>query len=238
VALTLPAPDEKAAVVRAMFDRIAPRYERLNTLLTFGLDRGWRRATIAAAGIGPGSLVVDLACGTGDLAALAARAGAHVLGIDFARAMLARARGRGAALVQADAGALPLRDGRVDAVTCGFALRNVTCIPQVLAEAARVLRPGGRLVLLEVAEPRGALLRWGHRLYFHRIVPLLGAMLADREAYAYLPASTAYLPDPATLRAQLEAAGFATPQRRLLGGGSVQLVTAERDARAAAGRAA
>jgi demethylmenaquinone methyltransferase/2-methoxy-6-polyprenyl-1,4-benzoquinol methylase len=233
VALTLPAPGEKAAVVRAMFDRIAPRYQQLNTLLTFGLDRRWRRSAIAAAGIVPGCLVVDLACGTGDLAALAARRGGRVLGIDFARAMLAQARGRGAILVQADAGALPLRDGHADAVTCGFALRNVTSIAQVLAEAARVLRPGGRLVLLEIAEPGSALLRWGHRLYFHRIVPLLGALLADREAYAYLPASTAYLPDPIALCAQLDAAGFATPRRRLLGGGSVQLVTAERDGRAA-----
>jgi demethylmenaquinone methyltransferase/2-methoxy-6-polyprenyl-1,4-benzoquinol methylase len=228
VALTLPPPGEKAAMVRAMFDRIAPRYERLNTLLTFGLDRGWRRAAIAAAGIGPGSLVIDLACGTGDLAALAARAGARVVGVDFARAMLAHARGRGAVLVQADAAALPLRDARADAVTCGFALRNVSSIPQVLAEAARVLRPGGRLALLEVAEPRRAMLRWGHRLYFHRIVPLLGGLLADRRAYAYLPASTAYLPDPGALRAQLDAAGFAAPHRRLLGGGSVQLLTAER----------
>jgi demethylmenaquinone methyltransferase / 2-methoxy-6-polyprenyl-1,4-benzoquinol methylase len=238
VALTLPPPGEKAATVRAMFDRIAPRYERLNTLLTFGLDRGWRQAAIVATGITPGSLVVDLACGTGDLAALAARAGARVVGIDFARSMLARAHGRGASLVQADASALPLRDGRADAVTCGFALRNVSSIPQVLAEAARVLRRGGRLALLEVAEPRRAVLRWGHHLYFHRVVPLLGALLADRQAYAYLPASTAYLPDFAVLSAQLEAAGFALPRRRLLGGGSVQLVTAERGPRADTGRAA
>jgi demethylmenaquinone methyltransferase / 2-methoxy-6-polyprenyl-1,4-benzoquinol methylase len=238
VALILPAAGEKAAVVRAMFERIAPRYELLNTLLTFGLDRSWRRATIAAARVGPGSLVVDVACGTGDLAALAARAGARVLGIDCARAMLVRARGRGGELVQADAAALPLRPGIADAVTCGFALRNVMAIPQVLAEAARVLQPGGRLVLLEVATPRGALLRWGHRLYFHRVVPLVGAALADRQAYAYLPASTAYLPDPATLEAQLGAAGFAAVRRRLLGAGSVQLVTAERAAHTTEGRAA
>ena len=238
MAVSLPAPAEKAATVRAMFDRIAPRYERLNRLLTFGLDRGWRRAAIAAAAIGPGDLVVDLACGTGDLAALAARAGARVLGVDFAHAMLARAAGRGAELIEADAGALPLPAARVDVVLCGFALRNVTSIPLALAEAARVLRAGGRLVLLEVAEPDGRVLRWGHRLYFHRLVPLLGALLADRAAYAYLPASAAYLPDPATLRAHLAAAGFTAPRRRLLGGGSVQLITARRDDRAATGRAA
>src|SRR5262249_55226664 len=102
VALTLPDPATKAAAVRSMFDRIAPPYERLNTTLTFGLDRGWRRAAIAAAGVGPGDLVVDVACGTGGLAALATAAGARVIGIDVARAMLVRARGRAAALVLAD----------------------------------------------------------------------------------------------------------------------------------------
>jgi demethylmenaquinone methyltransferase/2-methoxy-6-polyprenyl-1,4-benzoquinol methylase len=236
VALTLPAPGDKAAMVRAMFDRIAPHYDRLNRLLTFGLDRGWRRAAVAASGAGPGRLVIDVACGTGDLAALAARAGARVLAVDFAPAMLRRARGRGAALTRADALALPVCDGVADAVTCGFALRNVTAIPDLLAEAARVLRPGGRLVLLEVAEPRGMLLRWGHRAYFHRLVPLLGGLLADREAYAYLPASAAYLPGPARLREQLEAGGFTGARRRLLGGGSVQLVTAERTGAALAER--
>jgi demethylmenaquinone methyltransferase/2-methoxy-6-polyprenyl-1,4-benzoquinol methylase len=131
-----------------------------------------------------------------------------------------------------------LRDGQADAVTCGFALRNVSSIPQVLGEAARVLRPGGRLALLEVAEPCRAALRWGHHLYFRHLVPLIGALLADRQAYAYLPASTAYLPDPVALSAQLDAAGFPTSRRTLLGGGSVQLVTAERGPRAATGRAA
>jgi len=228
VALTLPAPGDKAAVVRAMFDRIAPRYDRLNRLLTFGLDRGWRRAAIEASGAGPGRLLVDVACGTGDLAALAARTGARVVAVDFAPAMLRRARGRGAVLARADALALPVRDGAADAVTCGFALRNVTAIPDLLAEAARVLRSGGRLVLLEVAEPRGGLLGWGHRAYFHRLVPLLGGLLADREAYAYLPASTAYLPAPELLREHLEATGFRGIRRRLFAAGGIQLVTAVR----------
>jgi len=157
--------------VRAMFDRIAPRYQRLNTVLTFGLDRGWRRAAIAAAQLHAGDLVVDVACGTGDLAALAAAVGARAIGVDFAPAMLARACGRGAALVRGDAAALPLRPACADAVTCGFALRNVVEIAAVLAEAARVLRPGGRLVLLEIAAPRRAARRWLHRAYFHRLVP-------------------------------------------------------------------
>src|SRR5262245_55796812 len=215
-----------------MFDRIAPHYERLNTILTFGLDRGWRRAAIAAAGVRPGDLVVDVACGTGGLAALATAAGALVIGIDVAPAMLVRARGRASALVLADAGAVPVRAGVADAVTCGFALRNVVAIPPLLAEAARVLRPRGRLVLLEVAVPPGALRKWGHRLYFHHLVPLLGAVLADRQAYAYLPASMAYLPPDHVLRRLIEAAGFTGVCRHLLGGGSVQLVAASRGARA------
>jgi demethylmenaquinone methyltransferase / 2-methoxy-6-polyprenyl-1,4-benzoquinol methylase len=226
VAVALPHPAEKAALVRAMFDRIAPRYQRLNSVLTFGLDRGWRRAAIAAAGLHAGDLVVDVACGTGDLAALAAAAGARAVGVDFAPAMLARARGRGAALVRADAVALPLRPACADAVTCGFALRNVVEIRTVLAEAARVLRPGGRLVLLEIAAPRAAALRWVHRAYFHRLVPFVGGLLAERAAYAYLPASEVYLPDETTLRSLIESAGFVDVERLLLGAGAVQLVTA------------
>ncbi len=232
MAVTLPPAGEKAAAVQAMFDRIAPRYQRLNSLLTFGLDRAWRRAAVAAAAVRPGAIVVDVACGTGDLAALAAAAGARVVGIDSAAGMLARARGRGAALVRADAAALPLGRASADAVTCGFALRNVVDLPRVLAEAARVLRPAGRLVLLEVAEPSGTLLRWGHRLYFQRLVPLLGALLADRQAYAYLPASTAYLPASDAWPGLLAAAGFTDVRRRLLGAGSVQLLSATRKAHA------
>lgn len=226
MALALPHPAEKAAHVRAMFDRIASRYQRLNTVLTFGLDRGWRRAAITAARLHAGDLVVDVACGTGDLAALAAAAGARVVGVDFAPGMLARARGRGAALVRGDAAALPFRPACADAVTCGFALRNVVAIDAVLAEAARVLRPGGRLVLLEIAAPRGAALRWLHRAYFHGLVPFVGGLLAERAAYAYLPASESYLPDEAMLRTLIESAGFVDVERLLLGAGAVQLVTA------------
>ena len=227
----LPDPDSKAAVVRAMFDRIAPRYDRMNRVLTFRLDQRWRREAIAAARLGPGQLAVDVACGTGDLCELAAATGARVLGVDFAGRMLAGAQRRGvpAALGRADATALPLPAARADAITCGFALRNFTAIPPMLAEAARVLRPGGRLVLLEVSEPEHRLLRWGHRLYFHRVVPLVGALLADRRAYAYLPRSASYLPPPETLGAMIAAAGFRDVRRRALGAGAVQLVTAVRE---------
>lgn len=228
--MTLPAAAEKRAVVEAMFDRIAPRYDLMNRLMTFGVDRAWRRRTIAALALEPGARVLDLACGSGDLAAEAERAGARVVGIDCSAGMLRRARARGLAcgLVRGDALALPLADGSVDAVVSGFALRNFVDVPGALAESARVLRAGGRLALLEVDRPAGALVRFGHGLYFRRIVPLLGALLSDRAAYAYLPASTVYLPDEATLTALLDAAGFTRVRKHRFLAGAAQLVTAER----------
>jgi demethylmenaquinone methyltransferase / 2-methoxy-6-polyprenyl-1,4-benzoquinol methylase len=236
MALALPDAGDKAAVVRAMFDRIAPRYDRLNSVLTLRLDRGWRRATLAAAEVAPGDRVVDVACGTGDLVELAARRGARVVGVDFAPGMLAVARRRGmrACLVRGDALALPLPDASADAITCAFALRNFVAIPPFLAEAARVLRAGGRLALLEVATPHGRLRRAAHHAYFHRAVPWLGSLLAERAAYEYLPASTAYLPEPEVLRRALADAGFADVARRVLGFGAVQLLVARRRSRAGA----
>ena len=234
MAVALPSPDEKAAVVRAMFDRIAPRYDRLNGLMTWGLHRRWRRAAVRAVALAPGDLVIDVACGTGDLAALAAAAGARVIGVDFAPGMLREARDHRspALLLAADAGALPVRRGVAQAVTCGFALRNFVAVAPVLAEAARVLAPRGRLVLLEVATPRHVVLRWAHHLYFHRFVPVLGRLFAERDAYAYLPRSTAYLPGPVALRRLLEDAGFVAVRVRRLAAGAIQVVTAERGAAA------
>lgn len=230
MALTLPDPADKAAAVEAMFDRIAPRYDLMNRLLTLRLDQRWRRLAIRLLGVGPGDLVLDLGCGTGDMCAVARAAGARVVGLDVAAGMLSVARRRQAdlPLLRADAGRLPLRDGCASAVTSAFALRNFTSIPAVLAEAARVLRPGGRLTLIEVDEPRQPLLRWGHALYFRRAVPLLGALLADRAAYAYLPASTSYLPPEPALLGLIAAAGFAAVRKRRLGAGAAQLLLAER----------
>lgn len=227
---TLPSEADKAAVVRAMFDRIAPRYDLLNRLISLRLDRRWRELTIRTVAISAQDTVVDLACGTGDLSDLAARAGARVVGVDFSANMLTEARRRriSAAFVQADANILPVPTGWATAVISGFALRNFVSIPTVLTEAARVLSAGGRLALLEVDTPSHRLLRWGHELYFTRIVPVLGALFSDASAYAYLPRSVSYLPESSVLRSMIETAGFQQVVKRSLSGGVAQLVTAVR----------
>lgn len=226
----LPPEAEKAVRVRTMFDGIAARYDTLNRWLSLRLDQGWRRRTIREIGIGPGDVVLDLACGTGDLSALARAAGARAVGVDFARNMLrvAASRGVGAGLTQADATMLPIRSGSVSVVVCGFALRNFVSIPEVLYETARVLAPGGRLGLLEVDTPRGVMLKWGHAIYFRHLVPLLGGMVSDGRAYRYLPESVAYLPDEAALLDIVRAAGFARVTKHRLSLGVAQLVTGVR----------
>ncbi|MGH9091490.1 MAG: ubiquinone/menaquinone biosynthesis methyltransferase, partial [Acidimicrobiales bacterium] len=222
----LPTGDEKTARVRAMFDTIAPRYDLVNRLMTFGLDRGWRRTAVDALGLPPGSAVLDLACGTGDLASLARRHGYRTVGVDLSLGMLAA--GHAGAAAQGDAAKLPLATGALDGVVCGYALRNVTDLAGSLAEAARVLRPGGRVAVLEVAAPPPGPLLAGYHLWFEHAVPALGGLLSDADAYHYLPRSTAYLPDWPALRRLFAAAGFATVGRRLLAGGLSQLVTATR----------
>jgi demethylmenaquinone methyltransferase/2-methoxy-6-polyprenyl-1,4-benzoquinol methylase len=229
--MALPPLDEKAAVVRAMFDRIAPRYDLLNRLFSLRLDQYWRRMTVRTVAISALDTVVDLACGTGDLSELAALTGARVVGVDFAANMLAGARHRGidAMFMQADVSCLPLPTGWATVAVSGFALRNFVSIPAVLAETARVLQPGGRLALLEVDIPGNRLLRWGHSLYFNRLVPVLGALLSDAWAYTYLPRSVSYLPPREELRQMIEAAGFQQVLKRRLSGGIAQLVTAVRE---------
>ena len=223
---------EKREFVRAMFDRIAPRYDLLNRVISLGLDQGWRRSLLARLGVGPGTTVLDLATGTGDLARLAAQRGARVIGVDLAAEMLRVGRRRDAslALVQADGATLPLADASVDAVSCGFAVRNFADLEAVLRECARVLRPGGRLGLLEVDTPRSRWLRLGHRFHFEALVPRIGAWLSDAEAYRYLPASAAYLPDEAALLRRIEAAGFRRGEKRSHAAGAVQAIVAVRGA--------
>ncbi|MCH2172841.1 ubiquinone/menaquinone biosynthesis methyltransferase [Myxococcota bacterium] len=226
----LPGAEAKRGAVRDMFDRIAPRYDRMNRLISAGLDQRWRRAALDHVDVRTGDRLLDLACGTGDFAEHAAARGAQVLGIDFAAQMLRNAQHRGisAQFTQADATALPVADASATALTCGFALRNFVALPEVFAEMARVLEPGGRFALLEVDRPRNPLIAAGHTLYFDRFVPRLGAWLSDRDAYAYLPQSTVYLPPEAELLQMLAAAGFVKVHKRSLLLGAVQLLTGVR----------
>jgi demethylmenaquinone methyltransferase / 2-methoxy-6-polyprenyl-1,4-benzoquinol methylase len=225
--LRLPEGGEKARAVRRLFDTISPRYDLVNRVMTFGMDVGWRRRTVRELALPSGSLVFDLACGTGDLCRALGSAGHRAVGFDFSHGMLLAAR-TDAPLVEADILRLPVPDASADGVTCGFALRNVVSLQDLFAELARVVRPGGRISLLETSEPSGRLLRAGHRLYFQRVVPAIGGLLSDRTAYSYLPRSTAYLPSDEGLLAMLRAAGFPDVKRIALAGGVTQLLVATR----------
>ena len=223
----LPAGEQKARAVRTMFDAIAPRYDLLNRLLTFGMDVRWRKRSVRALRLPAGSRVLDLACGTGDLCRELHRARMRPVGLDFAYEMLAHAR-TDAPLVQADILRIPTGTATVDGITCGFALRNVTDLRALFAEIARVVRPGGTIALLEVAEPRSKLLRAGHALYFNRVVPFVGGLLSSKEAYSYLPRSVVYLPPSDEMLAMLRDVGFHDARRTALSGGIAQLLTGTR----------
>ncbi|MBI2169837.1 MAG: ubiquinone/menaquinone biosynthesis methyltransferase [Actinobacteria bacterium] len=210
-----------------MFDRIAPRYERLNQVLTFGLDGSWRRRAVRALALPARSRVLDLACGTGDLCRELSAHGVAPVGVDRSAGMLTAARAE-APLVRGDVLALPMPPASVDGIVCGFALRNFVALEPFLAECARVIRPGGRLALLEVSTPRHPLARAAHRLYFERAVPWIGGLLSDRAAYRYLPRSVAYLPpDPELLR-MIGDAGFPDARRRALTLGAAQILMGTR----------
>ena len=223
----LPEGEAKATAVRSMFDTIAPRYDLVNRIMTFRLDVQWRRRTVRRLDLPDGSVVLDLACGTGDLCRDLERAGLAPIGMDLSWGMLAVAR-TGAPLVHGDALRLPVADGAADGVTCGFALRNLTGLKPFFAELARSLRPGGRIAILEVDSPPNPLLRLGHGLYFGRVVPFIGGLLSDRDAYRYLPRSVAYLPSEEDLLATIASAGFVDVAKERCSGGIAQLLTATR----------
>ncbi len=224
---TLPQGDEKVRAVRAMFDTIAPRYDLVNRIMTFRMDVGWRRRTVRELRLAPGSTVLDLACGTGDFCRELTKGGMVPIGVDLSFGMLAAAR-TDAPLLQADILRLPVPDASVDGATCGFALRNLVELERFFHELARVVRPGGRVALLEVGEPKYRLLRFGHRIYFGKVVPRIGALLSDGAAYRYLPKSVAYLPAPEHMLALLRDAGFVDIERNLLSTGISQLIVATR----------
>lgn len=225
--LPLPEGEEKARGVRQLFDTIAGRYDLVNRVMTFGMDVEWRRRAVRELRLPGGATVFDLACGTGDICRELERASYRAVGFDFSSGMLAAAR-TAAPLVQADILALPAADGSADGATCGFALRNVTDLAALFAEIARVVRPGGRISVLEASEPERGLMRAGHGVYFRHVVPFIGGVLSDRTAYRYLPRSMAYLPPPDELVAMVGAAGFPTAQRLQLSGGIAQLLVGTR----------
>jgi demethylmenaquinone methyltransferase/2-methoxy-6-polyprenyl-1,4-benzoquinol methylase len=208
-----------------MFERIAPVYDFMNRAMSAGLDQRWRRTT-AQAVVQPGDRVLDACCGTGDLALADAAAGGHVIGLDFAEEMLARARRKSAAIdwVNGDLLALPFADASFDAATVGFGVRNVADLDRALAELRRVVRRGGRLGILEIARPHGLLAPF-YRVWFDWLVPLAGKLLPGGSAYAYLPASVRRFETPQELAETLRAAGFGDVRYRLFAGGIVALHT-------------
>jgi demethylmenaquinone methyltransferase / 2-methoxy-6-polyprenyl-1,4-benzoquinol methylase len=224
----LPRGDEKVRAVRRMFDTIAPRYDLVNRVMTFRMDVSWRRRSVESLELAPGALVLDLACGTGDFCRELTARRYKPVGVDLSLGMLRAAR-TVAPLVEGDCLRLPVPDRSIDGVTCGFALRNLADLPAFFAELARVLRPDGRVALLEVAEPENPVVRFGHGVYFGTVVPRIGALLSDPAAYRYLPRSVAYLPPTAELLALVREAGFTEVRRELLGMGAAQLLTATRE---------
>jgi demethylmenaquinone methyltransferase/2-methoxy-6-polyprenyl-1,4-benzoquinol methylase len=206
-----------------MFDRIAPVYDAMNRVMTAGLDRRWRAITLDET-VRRGDRVLDACCGTGDLAIGARRRGADVVGVDFSAAMLDRARRKASDVewVEADVLHLPFEDASFDAATVGFGVRNVADLEAGLRELRRVLKPGGRLGVLEITTPRGALAPF-YKVWFDRAVPLLGKVLPGGAAYAYLPASVRRFPPPEELAALLGRTGFAAVRYRLFAGGIVAL---------------
>ena len=224
----LPKGDAKSDAVQAMFDTIAPRYDMVNRIMTFRLDVRWRRIAIESLRLPKGSVLIDLATGTGDFCRELADFGYNSVGADFSFGMLDAAR-TAEPLLQGDGMSLPIADASVDGVTCGFALRNFVDLDRVFAELARVTRPGGRIALLDASSPDNPIAKAGHGIYFGKVVPFIGGLLSNKEAYGYLPRSLAYLPPREELLDSLRAVGFTDAKHEQLTLGAAQLITATRD---------
>jgi demethylmenaquinone methyltransferase/2-methoxy-6-polyprenyl-1,4-benzoquinol methylase len=236
----LPPSEQKSVYVKRMFGAIAARYDLLNRLMTFGLDRGWRRFAVRQVAptytVGP-RRALDVATGTGDFLPTlhAAMPDALVVGLDFCLPMMQAggekldAAGARSGYVGGDALSLPFPDNSFDAITTGFGIRNVADITTAFREMYRVAKPGGRMACLEVARPRNALVRFGHQFYFNRIVPIIGKLVAgNAEAYTYLPQSAERFPPPEELRDLLRVAGWRNVSYTLLGFGAVAVHVAEK----------
>lgn len=215
-------------MVRKMFDAIAPRYDLVNRIMTFRLDTRWRRRAVRDLALPANSTVLDLAAGTGDLCIDLRRAQLRPIAIDLSFGMLSNDRSN-APRAQADILRLPMPSESVDGIICGFALRNLVDLEIFFTECARVIRPGGRIALLDVGVPHNPLVRFGNNIYFGKVVPRIGALLSDAAAYRYLPRSVAYLPDRSVLVAQLQRAGFADAVHTQLSGGLTQLMVGTRN---------
>jgi demethylmenaquinone methyltransferase/2-methoxy-6-polyprenyl-1,4-benzoquinol methylase len=216
-----------------MFDRVAGRYDALNSVMTAGLHHRWREQAADRAELRPGDSALDVCCGTGDLALeLAGRVspGGHTIGCDFSEPMLDLAREKAASQAAsgvrfewADALSLPYDAGRFDAVTVGFGVRNLVDLDRGLHEMVRVLRPGGRLVVLEITQPTRPPLSFFYSLWFDRIVPLLGSFSDDSEAYSYLPESVRSFPSPSRLAEKMDSAGLGRIRWTVLAGGIIAI---------------
>jgi demethylmenaquinone methyltransferase/2-methoxy-6-polyprenyl-1,4-benzoquinol methylase len=213
------------AQVRAMFDRIARVYDLMNAVMTVGMHQRWRERAADLAAVGPGSRALDVATGTGDLAIALRARGAQVVGSDFAEKMLelARRKAPDIAFEQGNALELGYPDDSFDAATVGFGARNFDDLSRGIAEMARVVRPGGRVVILEITTPQKAPLSHFFRLWFDRIVPLLGKLAGDPDAYSYLPNSVRRFPGPRELAAEMERAGMAHIRWILTAGGIIAI---------------
>jgi ubiquinone/menaquinone biosynthesis methyltransferase len=223
---------QREAGVKTMFDRIAGRYDLMNSVMSAGLHHRWRARAVELARVGPGGRALDVCCGTGDLALALRQAigpGGEVVGLDFSEAMLDEARAKSAARnaevewIRGNALELPFEDASFDAATVGFGIRNVVDLPRALAEMRRVVRPGGRVVVLEITTPERPPLSWFYALWFDRIVPLLGTLTGEHDAYSYLPESVKRFPPAAGLAKRMHDGGLRDVRYLILAGGIVAI---------------